>query len=434
MGTERRRLSFVLFGQPDGWGDKRVPVAPGAAGAFARHVAFARQAERATLDAYFKADFLGFDKDAIERDPSLIGEPLSIVSALATTTERLGLVTTASTSFFEPYNVARQVATLNAISGGRAGWNAVTSFNGEVNFGPSTLGSLPDRYERAHEFIDVVIRLWKSWDPDAVSFHDGARPTVDPSRIHEVRHAGKHFQVEQALDVSRLVPELPVVFQAGASDEGIRFAARHGEAVFVATTDIARGRAYSDRVKGLAAGYGRNPDSIRVLPGVRTYIGDTEATATEEYRSAYDDPAYYASRLRWISREAPAFDFDGLQLDEPIPAERIPSSEELARNPRRVSRGLLLLSILGELERPTLRTFLQRIHGHGHLDIVGTPEQVADTIGRWFAEGASDGFTLHGGNSFDRFTDEVIPLLRRRGIFREEYEGTTLRSHLGLDH
>lgn len=433
MAPRREYLNLVVFDRPSGWSDKQQAHGSSARSAFARIVDFAQQAERAKIDAFFKADFLGFNKDNIINDPSLLGEPLAVTAALASVTERIGLVVTASTSFFEPYNVARQIATLHNVSGGRAGWNAVTSFNGEVNFGPATLHPPAERYARAAEFIDVVVKLWDSWAPDALSFTDGQAPAVDPARIRNIDHVGTYYSVEQALDVSRLVEDLPVVFQAGASEEGVRFAARFGEAVFVATPDLARARTYYDTVKGLVAAGGRHPDALRVLPGIRTYIADTEQEALDEYRQVFSEPNFYTDRLKFLAREAPFFDFDGLELDDVIPAERIPARETFASSRRRVSRGLLLRDLATEVEDITLRQFLQRIRGSGHLDVVGTPEQVADVFAEWFTVRASDGFTLHGGNSFDRFTDEVIPLLRDRGLVRQEYEAETLRGNLGLE-
>lgn len=433
MAPRREYLNLVLFDRPSGWTDKQQAHGSTPASAFSRIVEFAQQAERAKIDAFFKADFLGFDKDNIINDPSLLGEPLAVSAALASVTERIGLVVTASTSFFEPYNVARQIATLHNVSGGRAGWNAVTSFNGEVNFGPRTLLPPAERYARAAEFIEVVIKLWNSWAPDALSFNDGQVPAVDSALIRNIGHAGTYYLVEQALDVSRLVEDLPVVFQAGASEDGIRFAARFGEAVFVATPDLAHARSYYDTIKGLVASAGRHPDSLRVLPGIRTYIADTEEAALDEYRQVFAEPNFYTDRLKFLKREAPFFDFDGLDLDEVIPAERIPSQETLAASQRRVSRGLLLRDLLTEVDNVTLRQFLQRIRGSGHLDVIGTPEQVADVFAEWFTVRASDGFTLHGGNSFDRLTDQVIPLLRDKGLVRQEYEAETLRGNLGLE-
>ena len=432
MAPRREYLNLVLFDRPSGWADKLSAHGSTPRSAFTRIVEFAQQAERAKLDAFFKADFLGFDKSEIVNDPSLLGEPLAVSAALAAVTERIGLVVTASTSFFEPYNVARQIATLHNVSGGRAGWNAVTSFNGEVNFGPNVLFDPAERYARATEFIDVVVKLWNSWQPDALSFTDGAAPSVDPARIHDIEHVGRYYAVQQALDVSRLVEDLPVVFQAGASEEGIRFAARFGEAVFVATPDIDHARAYYDSVKALVVAHGRHPDTLRVLPGVRTYIADTEAAALAEYREVFSEPDYYEARRRFVRREAPMLVLDDLELDDVIPIDRIPSRELMATNRRRVSRGLLLRDLVTEIDGVTVRDFLQRIRGSGHLDVVGTPDQVADVFAQWFTARACDGFTLHGGNSFDRFTGEVVPVLQDRGLLRREYEGETLRQNLGL--
>lgn len=433
MTPRREYLNLVLFDRPSGWTDKLPAYGSTPGAAFARIVDFAQQAERARLDAIFKADFLGFDKNNIINDPSLLGEPLAVTAALSAVTEKIGLVVTASTSFFEPYNVARQLATLHNVSGGRAGWNAVTSFNGEVNFGPSVLYDPAERYSRAAEFIEVVVKLWNSWQPDALTFTDGAAPTVNPALIHNIEHVGEYYSVAQALDVSRLVEDLPVVFQAGASEEGVRFAARFGEAVFVATPDLGHARSYYDSIKKLVVAGGRHPDSLRVLPGVRTFIADSEQDAWEEYREVFNEPGYYEARRKFVQREAPSLLLDDLDLDDVIPAERIPSRELMATNHRRVSRGLLLRDLVTEVDGVTVRQFLQRIRGSGHLDVVGTADQVAGVFAEWFTVRASDGFTLHGGNSFDRFTGEVIPLLQDKGLVRREYEGQTLRQNLGLE-
>ncbi len=433
MAPRRTFLNLVLFGQPDHWHDRRTALGGSAADTFARYVQYVQQAERAKLDAYFKADFLGFDAARVEGDPSLRNEPLTIVAALAPLTERIGLVVTQSTTFFEPYNVARQIATLHNLSGGRAGWNAVTSFNGETNFGPTQFSTLPDRYERAHEFVDVVLKLWNGWDEDALDLRAGEKPTLDPAKVRTTDHVGRFYSVEQPLDVSRLVGDQPVVFQAGASEDGIAFAARFGEAVFVATPDLKRAHEYYDRLKSLVVQNGRHRDSLRVLPGMRTYVADSEREAQAVYREMFEQEGYYASRREFVKREAPLLDLDGLDLDDVISPERIAPVEEFAANTqRRVSRGLLLRDLLTELDGVTVRQFLQRLHGHGHLDVVGTAEQVADTLAEWFTVRAADGFTVHGGNSFDRFTDEVVPALVDRGVFRSEYEGTTLRENLGL--
>jgi FMN-dependent oxidoreductase (nitrilotriacetate monooxygenase family) len=325
------------------------------------------------------------------------------------------------------------VATLHNVSGGRAGWNAVTSFNGEANFGPATLGTPAQRYARAAEFIEVVRKLWTGWQPDALSFTEGETPTVDSSRIRETNHAGEHFAVQQALDVSRLVEDLPVVFQAGASQEGIEFAARYGEAVFVATPDLAHARSYYDTIKNLVVANGRHPDSLRVLPGVRTFVAGTEEDAMAEYREVFSGAEYYAERLRFMKREAPYFDLADLELDDVIPADRIPGPELLATNGRRVSRGLLLRDLITEVDGITLRRFLQRIRGSGHLDVIGTADQVAEVFAEWFTVRACDGYTLHGGNSFDRFTDQVVPRLQDKGLLRTEYEFETLRANIGLE-
>jgi FMN-dependent oxidoreductase (nitrilotriacetate monooxygenase family) len=433
MAPTRKYLHLVPFFEPDLWNDLRAGREGVPRSAIARYTQFARAAEEAKLDALFKADFLGFNKFHIKHDPTMLTEPLAVASALSSVTEHIGLVVTASTSFFEPYNIARQIATLNYISGGRAGWNVVTSYNGEVNFGPATFGTPEERYARATEFVEVVLKLWEGWEPDAISYRPDGTVTVDPLRIHDTNHVGEHFSVEEALDVSRVVEDLPVIFQAGASEAGIRFAARFGEAIFVAAPDLAHAHEYYERVKGLVVENGRHPDSLRVLPGVRIYLGDTEEEAQEEYREIFHHESFYEERRKFVKREGPAIDLDGLDLDDVIPTERIPSRETMLAAQRRVSRGLLLHDILIGTPGITVRRFLQRLHGGGHLLGIGTPDQVASMLAEWFTTRASDGFTLQGGNSFARFAGEVVPLLQERGIVREDYEGQTLRANLGLE-
>jgi len=278
-----------------------------------------------------------------------------------------------------------------------------------------------------------VLKLWEGWDPDAISYLPDGTATVDPLRIHDTNHVGEHFSVEEALDVSRVVEDLPVIFQAGASEAGISFAARFGEAIFVATPDLAYAHSYYEWVKGLVVDNGRHPDSLRVLPGVRIYLGDTEKDAQEAYREIFHHDSFYEERRKFVKREGPAIDLDGLDLDDVVPTERIPSRETMLAAQRRVSRGLLLHDILIGTPGITVRQFLQRLHGGGHLLGIGTPDRVASMLAEWFTTRASDGFTLQGGNSFARFTGEVVPLLQERGVVRAEYEGQTLRANLGLE-
>ncbi len=432
MPPRRQHLNFVLFGRPDLWLDRKIPTDGDGRNILTRLTTMAREAEEARIDAVFNADFLGFDKEKISGDPSVKVEPLAAAAALAAVTERIGLVVTQSTTFFEPYNVARQIATLHNLSGGRAGWNAVTSFNGETNFGPTQFSGLSDRYERAAEFVEVVQALWETWDADALDFESGRAPSLDTTKVRKTDHVGRFYSVEQPLDVSRVVEEQPVIFQAGASEEGIAFAARFGEAVFVATPHLEAAHEYYDKLKDQVVANGRDRDSLRVLPGLRTYIGDTEAEAWQEYHEFFEQENYYDQRIAFVKKEADFFDLEGLELDEVIPPERIPTREQLEANPRRVSRALVFHRLATEAGGVTLREFLHRIHGFGHLDVVGTTEQVADTLETWFTERAADGFVLQGGNSWERFANGVLPLLRERGVARREYEGTTLRSHLGL--
>ena len=433
MTPQREYLALVPFAEPDLWYDLRSTGGETPNSGIARYVAYAQAAEAAKLDALFKADFLGFDKHHLRHDPSMLTEPLAVTAALASVTQRIGLVVTASTSFNLPYNVARQIATLHYVSGGRAGWNAVTSYLGEVDFGPVAFGTPTERYQKAAEFVEVVLKLWSGWDADALSYPLDRPPVVDVERIRDTDHVGEHFSVQHALDVSRVHEDLPVVFQAGASEDGVRFAARFGEAIFVATPDLAHARDYYDSVKKLVVANGRHPDSLRVFPGVRTFVADTEDEAREIYQDVFAKEGFYDERRKFVKREGPAIDLDGLELDDVVPPERIPSRETMLAHTRRISRGLLLHDILLANPGITVRRFLERLHGGGHLLAIGTPEQVADLFAEWFTNRACDGFTLSGGNSFARFTGEVVPLLQSKGVVHDDYRGTTLRANLGLD-
>jgi FMN-dependent oxidoreductase (nitrilotriacetate monooxygenase family) len=425
MAPRRTHLALVPFAEPDLWSDQRADHGTTAGAGIARYVDFARRAEAAKLDALFKADFLGFDKHHIKHDPSMLTEPLALSAALAAVTHHIGLVVTASTSFFEPYNVARQIATLHYVSGGRAGWNAVTSYNGEVNFGPAVLASPAERYDRASEFVEVVLKLWDGWEPGAISYPADGPPVADPARIHDTDHVGRHFSVQQALDVSRVTDDFPVVFQAGASRDGIGLAARFGEAIFVATPDLAHARTYYDQVKRLVVEGGRHPDSLRVLPGIRIFIGDTEEEARAAYEDTFATEGFYEERRKFVRREAPAIDLDGLELDDVIPPERIPSRETMLAAQRRVSRGLIVHGFITGTPNITVRQLLRRLHGGGHLLAIGTPEQVAEVFGDYYDLGVSH-FLIRG---FDPLIDaidygrELIPLTRKLIAERDATRG-----------
>lgn len=417
MTAPATRLLLIAFADPNafhgGDGARQADVGRFDITRFAEH---ARTAEAAGFDALFKPDFLGFDPARQTVTARAGVEPLTLLAALSQHTKRVGLIVTESTSFTEPYNVARWLTSLDHLSSGRAAWNVVTSYNGESNFGDGSLGRLADRYRRADEFLEVTSRLWEGWSPDAVR-HDGERWVVDPSRISLTEHHGEHFHVHEPLDLRPGPQGSPVIVQAGASEEGKDFAARHAEIVFAATPDIETGRALRADLRERAAEAGRLRDHLKVLPGLNVFIADTAEEARWIHRSQFSEENLLSYRAK-VVREAPLFQLGELDLDEVVPSSAVPSVEQLQGAERRRSRGLLLHRYL---DRPgiTLRDFLIDTYEFGHLLLVGDAAGIADQIVRWYRLGAADGFVLKAGNDFPRFAREVVPLLRRAGAVRD---------------
>ncbi|WP_454721347.1 MULTISPECIES: LLM class flavin-dependent oxidoreductase [Cupriavidus] len=430
-------LSLGAFLYPSGhhiaaW---RHPDAKADAGIDFRHyVALAQAAEAAKFDLVFLADGVGTRGDDVEflsrtaHSYQAQFEPITLLSALAAVTERIGLVGTASTSFNEPYHIARKFASLDHISGGRAGWNLVTSsseheahnFNREHHFAHA------DRYERAAEFADVVDGLWNSWEDDAFLRDKASGRYYDPTRRHVLGHKGKHFQVQGPLNVSRTPQGHPVVVQAGSSEAGKELAARTGEAVFTAQQTVEDAVAFYADVKGRLARYGREADDLKILPGVFPVVGHSESEAREKFEQLQSliDPVV---GLALVSSLSGGFDLSGYPLDGPIP--------ELPETNASKSRQRLLID-LARRENLTIRQLYQRVAGaRGHWQLVGTAEQIADQLEERFRKYGADGYNimspvLPGG--LTDFIALVLPELRRRGLFRTEYAGTTLREHLGL--
>jgi len=394
---------------------------------FRNFIDHAKLAESAGFDAIFKADFLGFDISKGDVRPRPGFEPLTLLAALSQHTRRMGLIITESTSFNEPYNVARYFTSLDNISDGRASWNVVTSFYGEENFGDGKLLPLADRYQKAEEFMEVAHKLWSGWGEGSVDFTDKGH-VFDGTRISNTDHAGDYFRVKEPLDIPPGPQGTPVIVQAGASDEGLAFAARHAEIVFAAAPDIESGQGFYSDLKQRTAAEGRLPDRLKILPGLNIFVADTQAEAENLYQSQFTDRALLKYRDK-VVREAPLFKLDDLDLDKPIPASAIPSIEELSRAERRRSRGLLLHK---SLSRPgiTLRRFLTDVFEFGHLTLIGTPSSIAEEMTDWFNAKAADGFVLKGGNSFPRVAEEILPLLRETGVVRPQAEGLTFREAL----
>ena len=390
------------------------------------------RAEGALFDSIFLADQLALGEDVAQAARTWL-EPITVLAAVAVATSRIGLIATASTTYTEPFNLARQFASLDHISNGRVGWNIVTSWlvAAAGNFGRTDQVSHADRYVRAEEFMAVVKALWDSWAADAVVDDRAGGYYVRPDRIRPVDHKGDHYYVAGPLNLPRCPQGRPVLVQAGSSDTGRRFAARHAEAVFTAHMEKATAQAFYADLKALVAAEGRSLDQVLILPGLSPMIASTETEAQRLVRELNElsDPEVGRKRL---SGRFGGHDFSRLPLDRPLTPEDFPApnSVEAAR-----SRTEVILSLVRR-EKPTLRQLLASLAGaRGHFTVSGTPEQIADLIEDWFTDGAADGFNIMPPllpAMLDVFSAQVIPLLQRRGLFRTAYAGETLREHYGL--
>ncbi|ABL73067.1 LLM class flavin-dependent oxidoreductase [Paracoccus denitrificans] len=427
MGARRLKLGFMMHGNGTGWGDWRHPAAhPGASTDFGYYRRQAQVAEAAKFDFLFVADSVHITPKS---SPHYLNrfEPLTILSALAAVTDRIGLVGTLTVSYAEPYNVARQFASLDHISGGRAGWNVVTSWleGSARNFSRDKHYDHATRYRLAAEHLDVVQGLWDSWEDDALVHDKASGRFFDPEKLHRLDHRGPFFQVEGPLNIARSPQGQPVIFQAGASEDGRNFAAARSDAIFVQDDDLLSARAYYADVKRRAAGFGRNPADLFVLPGLRPVIGSTEEEAERKYRD-FIALTSIEDALLIMARSFNEHDFSQYDLDAPFP-----EVERFAQNSNRSTSGRVIrLAREGNL---TLRETAQRF-ATPRTDFVGTPEQVADAFERWFLEPAADGFVYNNSlpDELSVFAETVIPILQDRGLFRREYEGTTFRDSLGL--
>ena len=394
-------------------------------------VQYAQTLERGKFDAFFMADHLAvlnMPMDALKRSATVTSfDPLTLLPALAMATKHLGLIATASSTFEPAYTIARRFASLDHISEGRAGWNLVTTSNPDaaLNFGLDDQMPHAERYARAREFFDVVTGLWDSWADDAFIRDVENGIYFDPARLHVLDHKGKYLKVRGPLNIARPVQGWPVIVQAGASDAGRQLAAETAEMVFAAGGPIDGARAFYADVKGRAAKVGRNPDHIKILPGAFVVVGDTLDEAKEK-RARLDRLVNYDSSIAAVSM---ALGVDARQFDpdKPLPDD-IPETEASKSGRDRVIE-------LGKRENLTVRQIAGRLGGYGGLGMLGTPSMIADQMEEWLVTEACDGFNvmfpyLPGG--LDDFVDKVVPELQRRGIFRTEYEGTTLRENLGL--
>src|SRR5450755_1244664 len=393
-------------------------------------VRFIRTLEHARFDAFFMADHLAvlnMPVQALRRSATVTSfEPMTLLSALAMVTERIGLVATASTTFDEPYHVARRFASLDHISNGRAGWNVVTTANPDaaLNFGLTDHVEHDERYRHARAFHAVVTGLWDSWADDAWRRDQASGIFFDPEKMHVLDHKSEHLSVRGPLNIARPVQGWPVIVQAGASDDGRQLAAETAEAVFTGGGSLADGQKLYADIKGRMDKLGRDRDHLKILPGAFVVVGDSVEEAREK-RAKLDSMVHYDSAIASLSvqlgTDASGFDPDG-QLP-PIPETNASKS------------GRQRLVDAAARDKLTVRQLAQRVGGYGGLAFVGTPSVIADQMEEWLTGYACDGFNimfpfLPAG--LDDFVDKVVPELQKRGIFRDEYEGRTLRENLGL--
>ncbi len=394
---------------------------------FEHYVEMARKAEAAKLDFIFMVD--GLHISAATAPPFLNRfEPTTILSALAGATSSIGLISTLSTTYNEPFNLARQLASLDMISKGRAGWNVVTSAADAAasNFGKERHPEHGLRYKRAIEFVQVVKGLWDSWEDDAFLRDRESGRFFDPAKLHELNHHGEFYDVAGPLNIARSVQGQPVTFQAGSSDSGRQLAALEADAVYAHIDSLEEGRQFYSDIKSRAAALGRNPDEVLVFPNLKTFIG----TTLEEAEAKYERVCSYVAiedALDFLGRFFNEHDFSAYPLDEPFP-EVVSLGENSFRYK---SEKIVRMAKEGgwTLRQTALRVTTPK------GPFFGTADEVADNIQLWFETGAADGFVL--GNQLlpdglDDFTGLVLPLLRERGLFRKEYESHTLRGNLGL--
>lgn len=428
MTPRQLKLGFILHGVGPGWDDWRHPDAQvDASTNFAFYKRQAQTAERGKFDYLFVADSVSINARS---SPHYLNrfEPFTILSALAAVTERIGLVGTVTVTYTEPYNLARQFASLDHISGGRAGWNVVTSWleGSAANFGKTEHLAHDTRYRLAEEYVGVVQGLWDSWEDDALVRDKATGQFLDPDKLHELNHKGEFLSVRGPLNISRSPQGQPVIFQAGASEDGRSFAARHAEAIFTHAESLSEAQEYYADVKARAAGFGRNPDALSILPGARPVIGAT----TQEAEARYQELAALVSvenALRLLGRAFNDHNFSVYDLDAPFPAH---VAAEGAKSNQSASNRVLALA---EREGLSLRDLALRIATpRGHF--VGTPEQIADRFEQWLEGRGADGFNLFESlpGQLELFVDQVVPILQARGLYKHDYPGTTFRETLGL--
>ena len=431
--SDRRQLRLGAFMRPVSIhaGAWRYPGAFSDANFNFAHIKrLAQKLEAGKFDAFFMADHLAvlnMPMEALKRSATATSfEPMTLLPALAAVTERLGLIATGSTTYEEPFHVARRFASLDHISGGRAAWNVVTTSNpnASLNFGIDEQMEHDERYSRAREFYDVVTGLWDSWADDAFIRDVESGVYFDPEKMRTLDHKGKYFSVRGPLNIGRPVQGWPVIVQAGASEAGRQLAAETAEAIFASARTLADGQAFYADVKGRMEKLGRDPDHLKVLPGCLVVVGDTTEEAKEK-RAVLDSGVHYESSVAALSvalgTDASIFDPDGSLPD-------VPETNTSQSGRERAIK-------LAREENLTVRQLAQRLGGYPGLAMVGTPQTIADQMEEWLMERGCDGFNImfpYLPEGLDDFVDRVVPVLQKRGLFRTEYEGVTLRENLGL--
>ncbi|MES2886837.1 MAG: LLM class flavin-dependent oxidoreductase [Pseudomonadota bacterium] len=388
-----------------------------------------RLAEAAKFDAFFMADFIGrsatLGPDAGRQAASYQFEPFTLLSALAAHTRHIGLIATVNTNYDHPYNLARRFSSLDHLSGGRAGWNIVSSFSPHTaeNFGVDDGRDHEERYERAGEFVSLAKALWDSWDDDAFDQPDReSGQFYQPHSAHPVHYRGQHFRSDALLDLPRPVQGYPVFVQAGNSETGREFAAQHAEVIYASATSLGVAKAYYLDVKRRLAKYGRDEDQIKVTPGLSVVVARTDQEAQDRFGELQ-------SRVDFSNLEFGGFDLSKYPLDGPLPDLPYEAGEN--------GRGRFQQQLeLAQREQLTIRQLVLKFRvARGHVQAIGSVKTVADLIEQWFVEKGADGFNVvppYLPSGFVDFVNLVVPELQRRGIFRKEYEGRTLRDHLGL--
>ncbi|NOU67445.1 NtaA/DmoA family FMN-dependent monooxygenase [Paenibacillus sp. LMG 31461] len=422
------KLGAMIHGVGGGWEDWKHPEAiTDASTNFQFYKHQAQTAEAGKFDFAFIADSVHITEKS---SPHYLNrfEPLTILSALAAVTKRIGLVATVTVSYSEPFTVARQFASLDLISKGRAGWNVVTSWlSGSANnYSKDEHPPHEKRYRIAQEHVDVVKGLWDSWEDDAFTRNKETGQFFDPAKLHTLNHKGEFFSVQGPLNIARSKQGQPVIFQAGTSEDGRNFASKNADAIFVGHENIEEAKTYYADIKRRAVSFGRNADDVSILPGIRPIIGRTEEEAERKYLETVNlvsiDKAIIA-----LGRPFNDFDFSVYPLDEAFP-----DLGDLGANSQQ--GGSEKIKRLAKEHNLTLRQVALRF-ATPKGNFVGTPEKIADTIQQWVEEGASDGFIIGVGipGALQDFVELVVPILQERGLYRTEYEHDTLRGHLGLE-